>query len=81
MRNYVHKGVTCFITKTAPDPAHVTGVGCSEHFWRAVAFNIFTFLKLVTISLSLSFLKSQACMDKFSITLKKQMFEPDISNL
>lgn len=45
MRNYVHKGVTCFITKTAPDLACVTGVGCNEHFWRAVAFSIFALLK------------------------------------
>lgn len=40
MRDYIHKGVTCFITKTAPDPVHVTGVGSNEHFWRGVAFNI-----------------------------------------
>lgn len=52
MRDYIHKGVTCFITKPAPDPVHVTGVGCNEHFWRGAAFNIFALIETEYTSLS-----------------------------
>lgn len=72
MRHYIHKGATCFVTNTAPDPLHVTAVGCNESFWRGVALNIFALIKTGYACASLGYLMSQACMGKFC--LLKEMF-------